>query len=261
MVKSRHFTCFGKIGEIISMVPEEQGMELAYALVLYGTLGVEHTFDDPMTGALFASLKDDVDHSLSKIEQGKRGGRPSKGEPKSESAKTMVSESEKPWFPETKNHGFGDSKTMVSESEKPWFPKTGEIKKPKTRQDKTRHIDVSKETSDIESAEADKIPYSEIVDALNAKAGTSYRSDGKKTRTLIAARWHEGFRLPDFQAVIDSKCAEWRGDPSMSRYLRPETLFGTKFEGYLQTAPIAAEAKASSSLSAAHRPDYGKEGW
>lgn len=242
-MESRHFTCFGKIGEIISMVPKEQGAELAYALVLYGTLGQEATFDDPMTSALYESLKDDVDQSLLKIEQGKRGGRPPKdGDKKA---------NEKPWFSETE--------TMVSENENHGFQKTAKTKNP--RQDKTRHIDVSKETSDIKSAEPDPIPYSEIVGALNAKAGTGYRSDGRKTRSLIAARWREGFRLADFVAVIDAKCAEWRGDPSMSRYLRPETLFGTKFEGYLQTAPIAAEAKAGSSLPASHRPDYGKEGW
>jgi len=32
--------------------------------------------------------------------------------------------------------------------------------------------------------------------------------------------------------VIDSKCNEWLGT-DMSKYLRPETLFGSKFEGYL----------------------------
>lgn len=242
-MESRHFTCFGKIGEIISMVPKEQGAELAYALVLYGTLGQEATFGDPMTSALYESLKDDVDQSLCKIEQGKRGGRPPKDGDKKAAGK--------PWFPETK--------TMVSENENHGFQKTAKTKNP--RQDKTRHIDVSKETSDIKGGEPDSVPYSEIVGMLNERAGTSYRSDGKKTRGLIAARWREGFRMDDFAAVISAKCAEWRGDPSMSRYLRPETLFGTKFEGYLQTAPIAAKAKQTASLSATHAPDYGKEGW
>lgn len=42
----------------------------------------------------------------------------------------------------------------------------------------------------------------------------------------------EGFNVDDFKAVIDKKCADWL-KTDMEKYLRPETLFGTKFEGYL----------------------------
>lgn len=77
------------------------------------------------------------------------------------------------------------------------------------------------------------IPYAEIVASLNEAAGTSYRPTSKKTRQLIHARWAEGFRLPDFEAVIDTMSAAWLTDPKMAAYLRPETLFGTKFESYL----------------------------
>lgn len=85
----------------------------------------------------------------------------------------------------------------------------------------------SETTTDI------SIPYREIVDYLNAKAGTSYRHTSKKTQQLIRARWNEGFRLDDFKTVIDNKVTEWLNDPKMNKYLRPETLFGTKFESYL----------------------------
>ena len=77
------------------------------------------------------------------------------------------------------------------------------------------------------------IPYSEIVAALNGALGTSYRPTSKKTRQLIHARWAEGFRFPDFEAVIATMAAAWGDDPKMSAYLRPETLFGPKFESYL----------------------------
>lgn len=77
------------------------------------------------------------------------------------------------------------------------------------------------------------IPYAEIVAALNEAAGTSYRPTSKKTRQLIHSRWAEGFRLHDFEAVIDTMSAAWLNDPKMAAYLRPETLFGTKFESYL----------------------------
>lgn len=77
------------------------------------------------------------------------------------------------------------------------------------------------------------IPYTEIVAALNGALGTSYRPTSKKTRQLIHARWAEGFRFPDFEAVIATMAAAWGDDPRMSAYLRPETLFGPKFESYL----------------------------
>lgn len=75
--------------------------------------------------------------------------------------------------------------------------------------------------------------YKYIVDYLNKKAGTNYRASTKKTQTCIHARIAEGFTFDDFKMVIDKKCADWLGNEKMEPYLRPETLFGTKFESYL----------------------------
>lgn len=79
----------------------------------------------------------------------------------------------------------------------------------------------------------ENIPYVDIVYYLNEKADKKYRHTTKATRDKIRARWNEGFRLEDFKKVIDIKTAEWKNNPNMSKYLRPETLFGTKFESYL----------------------------
>jgi predicted phage replisome organizer/uncharacterized phage protein (TIGR02220 family) len=79
----------------------------------------------------------------------------------------------------------------------------------------------------------DKIPYPEIISYLNEKTSSSYRHTTKKTKDLIKARWNEGFELNDFRTVIDKKTAEWMNDDKMNKFLRPETLFGTKFESYL----------------------------
>lgn len=87
------------------------------------------------------------------------------------------------------------------------------------------------------------IPYAEIVATLNEAAGTSYRPTSKKTRQLIHARWAEGFRLPDFEAVIATMSAAWLNDPKMGAYLRPETLFGTKFESYLNRPRLRKGAR------------------
>jgi uncharacterized phage protein (TIGR02220 family) len=72
----------------------------------------------------------------------------------------------------------------------------------------------------------------EIVDYLNSKANKNYRASTRKTKSLINARMNEGFTVDDFKKVIDNKTAEWL-DTKMEQYLRPETLFGTKFESYL----------------------------
>ena len=72
-----------------------------------------------------------------------------------------------------------------------------------------------------------------IIDYLNAKLNTRYKADNKKTLELINARLKEGFTIDDFKNVIDKKTIEWVNDPSMYKYLRPVTLFSTKFESYL----------------------------
>lgn len=88
-------------------------------------------------------------------------------------------------------------------------------------------------TKDILSGKPDHAPYQEILNYFNQQAGTSYRASSKATQRLINARTKEGFTIGDFKKVIDIKVANWKNDPKMSQYLRPATLFGTKFESYL----------------------------
>lgn len=81
--------------------------------------------------------------------------------------------------------------------------------------------------------EKEVIPYVEIINYLNDVADKNYRSTTRKTKDLIKARWNEGFVVEDFKKVIDTKNSEWKNDDKMSKFIRPDTLFGTKFEGYL----------------------------
>ena len=76
--------------------------------------------------------------------------------------------------------------------------------------------------------------YSEVIDYLNQKADKQFKPDSKATVKKINGRLDEGYELEDFKHVIDVKTAEWKDDPEMNKYLRPQTLFApTKFEGYL----------------------------
>ena len=104
----------------------------------------------------------------------------------------------------------------------------------RTNKEKEKEKKKDKESmSDSSNQDDAPIPYSEIIDYLNKKCITRYRDTTAKTRTLIKARFKEKFTLNDFKQVIDSKSAEWLADGKMNKFLRPETLFGTKFEGYL----------------------------
>ncbi|HDH5130402.1 TPA: conserved phage C-terminal domain-containing protein [Staphylococcus aureus] len=85
---------------------------------------------------------------------------------------------------------------------------------------------------DILSGNPTRIPYKEIIDYLNEKTGKKFKHNTTKTKDFIKARWNQDFRLEDFKKVIDIKTAEWLNTDS-DKYLRPETLFGNKFEGYL----------------------------
>ena len=78
----------------------------------------------------------------------------------------------------------------------------------------------------------------EIIDYLNNKINTNYRYSTKSTKVHVHARLKEGYTVDDFKKVIDNKCSEWAGT-DMEKYLRPETLFGTKFESYLNQKVLA----------------------
>lgn len=84
---------------------------------------------------------------------------------------------------------------------------------------------------------------SEIITYLNEKCSTNYKTSSEKTKKYINARLNEGYSLADFKKVIDIKSAEWINNPEMSKYLRPETLFGSKFESYLNQKLIQPKYK------------------
>ena len=109
-----------------------------------------------------------------------------------------------------------------------------EVTKGNTYIEIEKEIEIDKEIEINNSpAKAEpNIPYKEITEYLNNRTGANYRHTTNKTKDLIKARFNEGFTLDDFKEVIDKKCVEWM-NTDMQKYLRPETLFGTKFESYL----------------------------
>ena len=72
----------------------------------------------------------------------------------------------------------------------------------------------------------------DIIDYLNLVLNTKYSYKTVNTQKHIKARLKDGYIFEDFKTVIDKKAREWKGT-SMEKFLRPDTLFGTKFESYL----------------------------
>lgn len=77
----------------------------------------------------------------------------------------------------------------------------------------------------------DNIPYDTIIRMLNRVTGRNFKPVAA-TKKKIKARWEEGYREADFEIVVITKNKQWHLDKVMKAYLRPETLFGSKFEGY-----------------------------
>jgi predicted phage replisome organizer/uncharacterized phage protein (TIGR02220 family) len=101
--------------------------------------------------------------------------------------------------------------------------------------------DIDKEEDKDKDKEV--IPYQDIIDLLNQKAGTKFKATDKH-KDCIRARWKEGYCLTDFKTVIDKKYKEWAGT-EQAKYIRPITLFGTKFDSYLNQV-VAANKKNQS---------------
>ncbi len=87
----------------------------------------------------------------------------------------------------------------------------------------------------------------EIIAYLNKVCGTRYRANVPDTLKHINARLSEGFTVDDFKRVIDRKYVDWKGT-EYEKFMRPLTLFSTKFEGYLN-APEKPKPRGNAELS------------
>lgn len=126
---------------------------------------------------------------------------------------------------------------------------SGKEPDPTPEPEEKENKEFTKKTSDSKksktTSKTDDIPYDRVIKYLNAKAGTNYRATNKATQRLIKARFNEGMTTKDFKKVIDNKCDDWLKDPKMCEYLRPATLFGSKFESYLNQKPKRLDQSAT----------------
>ena len=179
----------------------------------------------PLEAVLFASMKVNIDEAcadyLRDVENGKKGGRPRK----KKEEKPPVLENNPPKPSGTEEEGEEEIRKKNKKNSAADKPPVCDVQAAADRPP----------VCDDQEAREDSL-CTQAVALLNQLTGSSFRPSAKATTRAIAARQREGYTLPDFQRVIRHQCALWGSDERMRRYLRPETLFGSKFEGYLMDA-------------------------
>lgn len=173
---------------------------------------------------IFTLIKPTILKNTKRYLNGKRGGRPKKDTIGNEEIKTTGYENKK-------TIGYVDKESINTNINKPY--------------NDILNLNVNVNKKILGSGEEEKI--NSVINYLNTKAGTNFRRDTKSTVRSIKARLNEHYTLEDFKKVIDIKCKEWLGT-DMQKYLRPETLFGSKFESYLNERPRKISTNTANTL-------------
>lgn len=122
------------------------------------------------------------------------------------------------------------------------YPGKDRLGKDRLGKDKDKNCRLSDKSSTV---------ISEIIDYLNQKTGKHFRKSIANTTRVINARIKDGFTVDDFKTVIDKKVIEWGKDERMKQYLRPQTLFGTKFESYLNQDLVEHKTQTDKAIDVA----------
>lgn len=245
---ARAFTWFEKFGDVLEAMPDENQAEFALAIVRYGSLGEEPEFSSPLMAALFTAIREDVDNSLTKRASAAKGGRPPKQQVKTSKAEANETGSAKPETnakpkPET---GFEVSETNAKPVSQGGFeqPETSayinqsNTVQANTSQTRENQAKPSQDDACFPEDDPDGNAFAEFaagcIDAFNAETGSDYRwSGGGKLALDLRRMFDAGRTVDDARAVVRRKRDEWRGSKRMAPCIRPETLFGERFEGYL----------------------------
>lgn len=215
------FTIYKEYYELITLLTEREQQELLLAITKFMFEDVEPTLNDKQT-KIFNNLR----RPLEKSKKRSKCGSITKSNENQEESETKTKENQK------------EIKTKSNENQKE--------NENKTHQD----VNVIVNVNDNVDVNVKKISLEEIkgiIEYLNIKSNSHYKYSTDKTQTLIKARIKDGFTLDDFKIVIDKKCEEWLGT-DFEKFLRPETLFSNKFEGYLNQK-ITAKKKTLKDIS------------
>lgn len=199
--------------EVFNELSDEEAGKLIKGIFRYVNTGDSRL--DGYLKIIFIPIKTEIDKNEERYEEvckknrenGRLGGRPKKEEKENQ----MVTEKSK------------ENRVVFEESKE----------NPKKPIDHNHtHISSSSITNQNQLSNNKLDIIKNIVSYLNDKTKSKFKYTTKSTQSKINARLNEGYNLNDFIAVIDKKYDEWIGT-EFERYLCPDTLFGTKFEKYV----------------------------
>jgi len=98
----------------------------------------------------------------------------------------------------------------------------------KKREEKNNIVE---KREDVTILSGNDVVVKDVIDYLNKKINSSYNWENEKIKSLVNNWIEKGYKILDFQIVIDKKFDEWK-DTKMIVHLNPYTLFGDKFENY-----------------------------
>ena len=98
-----------------------------------------------------------------------------------------------------------------------------------------------------------------VISYFNSKTGKNIKAIDSNIK-IIQARLNENeYTFEDFKYVIDIKFAEWVNDIKMSKYIQPSTLFGSKFDQYLNQDIDHIQQALESGLISNYQFENGKD--
>lgn len=215
--------------EAVKDLPPEEFKESVQAILDYGLDDKPPDKQGTIAHTVFSLARPQIDANNRRFKNGCKGGK----EPNRNQTRTKTE-------PNCNQTGTKPEPNPNRDGTKPEPKEKGERRKEKGEINNNKTI-MSPPTSRDELT----YPYGAVVDYLNSKAGTRYKHSSEDTRKHIRARVNDGYTLDDFKAVIDRKVEEWKGT-EWEKFLRPSTLFGSKFEGYLNQMDGPRYAKKTS---------------
>ena len=228
--------------DALEMMEAEDFKKAVLAMARYAMKG-ELPEVSGIAGVFFQMAKPAIDSNNQKYENGKKGGnvsgqvrtKPNQAEPNVNQNEANVKQNEPNTNQTEPNVNQTSSKCKLLNVNGELLNDNCELLNDngELKNEKGELLKDNKNTLSDKSDHARTYPYAEVISYLNQKAGTAFKVNSKDTRKHIKARIDEGFTVEDFKAVIDRKVTEWGNNPEMAQYLRPSTLFGTKFESYL----------------------------
>jgi uncharacterized phage protein (TIGR02220 family) len=113
---------------------------------------------------------------------------------------------------------------------------------------KNTSMEIAKPTAESMPSEKNINLVKNIINYLNSKTNRNYTTKAKEAVRCINARISEGHTFDDFKKVIDIKSEKWL-NTNMEDYLRPITLFGTKFNSYINERPQTEQSINQSNIA------------